>query len=51
MLHGVYALLADKQKEIHVRQESVEALKKYWIARSELERAVGGWPKNSEGVK
>jgi len=44
MLHGVYELLQDKQKEISIRQEYIEALKEYWIARSDLERAIGGWP-------
>ena len=44
MLHGVYTLLADKQKEISVRQDYIKALKEYWIARSDLERAIGGWP-------
>jgi len=42
MLHGVYTLLQDKQKEISIRKESIEALKEYWIARSDLERAIGG---------
>jgi len=49
MLHGVYELLQDKQKEISIRQESIEALKEYWIARSDLERAVGGWPLELQG--
>jgi len=51
MLHGVYTLLQDKQKEISIRQESIEALKEYWIARSDLERAIGGWPSNDQGGK
>jgi len=49
MLHGVYTLLQDKQKEISIRQESIEALKEYWIARSDLERAIGGWPLEYQG--
>jgi len=48
MLHGVYTLLQDKQNEIIVRQESIETLKEYWIARSDLERAIGGWPINDK---
>ncbi len=42
MLRGVYDLLLAKQQEVHVRKELIEALRDYWIARSELERSVGG---------
>jgi len=42
MLLGVYQLLAAKQSEYDAYRGSVEALRDYWIARSELEFAVGG---------
>jgi len=51
MLHGVYTLLQDKQKEISVRQEYIEALKEYWIACSDLERAIGGRLSEHQGGK
>ncbi len=41
MLLGVYQLLAAKQSELDAYRESIEALRDYWIARSDLERAVG----------
>jgi len=42
MLIGVYSLLKAKQEEIETRRNYIESLKNYWIARSELERAIGG---------
>jgi cobalt-zinc-cadmium efflux system outer membrane protein len=42
MLIGVYELLLSKQNQINAGREYVEALRDYWIARSDLERAVGG---------
>ncbi|HKE00180.1 MAG TPA: TolC family protein [Planctomycetota bacterium] len=39
---GVAVLLQAKQSEIDAGRAYVEALRDYWIARSELERAVGG---------
>lgn len=41
MLHGTYELLLAKQEEINTRRDYIEALRDYWIARSDLERAVG----------
>lgn len=41
MLLGVYQLLAAKQSEFTAYREYIEALRDYWVARSELERAVG----------
>ena len=38
---GVFQLLEAKREQIHAGRESVEALKEYWIARAELERAIG----------
>lgn len=42
MLMGVYQLLQAKQNEILARRTYIEALKEYWIARTNLERAIGG---------
>jgi len=42
MLLGVYQLLLAKQTEFATYREYIEALRDYWIARSDLERAVGG---------
>lgn len=44
MLLGVYALVQAKQAELDAWRESIEALRDYWIARSDLERAVGAPP-------
>ncbi len=42
MLLGVYQLIQAKQGEYEAYREYIEALRDYWIARSDLERAVGG---------
>ncbi len=42
MLLGVYQLIQAKQAEFDAYREYIEALRDYWIARSDLERAVGG---------
>lgn len=42
MLLGVYELLLAKQNEVNAYREYIEATRDYWIARSDLERAVGG---------
>ena len=42
MLMGVYDLLLAKGRELEAQREAVEATRDYWIARAELERAVGG---------
>ena len=42
MLTGVYQLLAAKQAEVSAYREYLETVRDYWIARAELERAVGG---------
>ena len=42
MLIGVYELLLAKQNQINAGREYIESLQDYWIARSDLERAVGG---------
>jgi len=41
MLLGVYQLIQAKQSEFEVYREYIQALRDYWIARSDLERAVG----------
>lgn len=42
MLKGAYDLLLAKQAEVEAERGHVEAWRDYWIARTELERAVGG---------
>jgi cobalt-zinc-cadmium efflux system outer membrane protein len=42
MLIGVFQLLQVKQQEITARREYIEAVRDYWMARAELEQAVGG---------
>ncbi len=39
---GLTTLLAAKQEQIRAGIDYVEALRDYWVARAELERAVGG---------
>jgi cobalt-zinc-cadmium efflux system outer membrane protein len=42
MLLGVYQLIAAKQNEVDAYRGYIEAVRDYWVARSDLERAVGG---------
>ena len=42
MLKGNYDLLFAKQQQVEVEKAYVEARRDYWIARAQLERAVGG---------
>ena len=42
MLLGVYQLIQSKQGEYDGYREYIEAVRDYWIARSDLERAIGG---------
>jgi cobalt-zinc-cadmium efflux system outer membrane protein len=42
MLIGVYQLLETKQDEVDAYREYVESVRDYWLARADLERAVGG---------
>ncbi len=42
MLLGVFQLLQAKQAEIDAGREYVQALQDYWLARCELEKAIGG---------
>jgi len=39
---GPFQLLQAKQEEVKTGADSVEALRDYWVARVELEKAVGG---------
>lgn len=41
MLLGVYQLIQAKQSELDAYRDFIEALRDYWLARSDLERAVG----------
>ena len=49
MLLGPYQLILAKQNEINAQSESIQAQKDYWIARTELERAIGGSPPATDG--
>lgn len=42
MLKGAYDLLLAKQNEIAAERSYIESWRDYWVARAELERAVGG---------
>jgi cobalt-zinc-cadmium efflux system outer membrane protein len=42
MLLGAYQLLQAKQGEVTAYREFIEALRDYWVARADLERAAGG---------
>lgn len=42
MQKSTYELLLAKEREQQEEQSAIEALRDYWIARAELERAVGG---------
>jgi len=42
MLLGVYALIQAKQSEVNAYREYIEAVRDYWIARGDVERAIGG---------
>jgi cobalt-zinc-cadmium efflux system outer membrane protein len=39
---GVFQLLEAKRDEIEAGRNYIETLTDYWLARTELERAVGG---------
>jgi cobalt-zinc-cadmium efflux system outer membrane protein len=42
MLIGVFQLLVAKQNEVNAYRTLIAGVRDYWIARAELERAVGG---------
>ncbi|HUU96673.1 MAG TPA: hypothetical protein VM487_13115 [Phycisphaerae bacterium] len=51
MLVGAGELLAAKRGELDARRGYVESLRDYWLARTDLERAVGGqWPAMEESA-
>ncbi len=51
MLKGAYDLLLAKQNEVAAERSYIEAWRDYWIARAELERAVGGGLGQHSGAK
>jgi outer membrane protein, heavy metal efflux system len=51
MLKGAYDLLLAKQNEVAAERSYIEAWRDYWIARAELERAVGGGFGQHSGAK
>lgn len=48
MLKGPFDLLQIKREEIRAEREYAEALRDYWIARVDLEAAIGGPEKKNE---
>ncbi len=42
MFKGAYDLLLAKQAEVEAERHYIQAWRDYWIARAELERAIGG---------
>lgn len=50
MLIGAFQLLQARQNEIEAQHAYIESLREYWIARSDLEHAVGGQLTASEKV-
>ena len=42
MAAGVFQLLDARRRELDAQREGIESERDYWIARNELERAVGG---------
>jgi cobalt-zinc-cadmium efflux system outer membrane protein len=42
MIMGIFQLLQAKRDEIDAGRDYIESLQEYWLARTELERAVGG---------
>jgi len=49
MLKGAYDLLLAKQAEVSAERGYIASWREYWIARTELERAVGGRLPGAEG--
>jgi outer membrane protein, heavy metal efflux system len=49
MLIGLYQLLQARQAEVEAQARYVAAVRDYWIARADLDRAVGGALNASEG--
>ncbi len=51
MLKGAYDLLLAKQNELSAERSYIDALRDYWIARADLERAVGGSLSSSSSIR
>jgi cobalt-zinc-cadmium efflux system outer membrane protein len=51
MLLSVFQLLLAKQAEVDAYRRYIEAVRDYWIARVELERAAGGTLKAMPNVQ
>ena len=49
MLLGTYQLLQTKQNEVNAYRELIEAVRDYWTARADLERATGGTVPMADG--
>jgi cobalt-zinc-cadmium efflux system outer membrane protein len=39
---GIYQLLTTRQSQTSAFREYIETVRDYWVARSDLERAIGG---------
>ena len=42
MLIGLYQLLDVKREQIEAHAQYIAAVRDYWVARADLERAIGG---------
>ena len=42
MLLGVYDLLLARSNQLDAQRDYLETMKSYWLARADLERAIGG---------
>jgi len=42
MLLGLYQLIDVKREQVEAHAQYIAAIRDYWIARADLERAVGG---------
>lgn len=51
MLIGIFEVLAAKQQEYDAYQSYLEAVRDYWLTRTQLERSVGTVLRQPEGVK
>jgi outer membrane protein, heavy metal efflux system len=51
MVLGVDRWLVAREQEVSAYKDYIEAVREYWIARSDLERAVGGRLVSAEGNK
>jgi cobalt-zinc-cadmium efflux system outer membrane protein len=41
MLVGLYTLLSARQDELSANRDAIETLRDYWIAKADLDRAIG----------